>query len=268
MSDKDKGKILREGKPSEKVEDKHEFDKYFRTVGKPEDIAQIAKKIREVYPYMRTLEESGYNKFHDYEYIPIDEILAEINRGISAQIEDDEPGFTIFVSVIGNNMQKAGKYTDCVVKLLITFMNTEKEAMIQTVSMGIGRDKSEKHMFKAITNAFKYAIKYTFMIAAGGGDPEADSYIPKTQPDTKEKSNSNKKSENKSNIKNNNEPDKKKELNKIKKKFSKHKDIVQKECKKVLRKEGLEAKKISELKKLSAEKIREINDKIEEKIEE
>ncbi|MFW6016040.1 MAG: ERF family protein [bacterium] len=278
MSSEDKEKIIKEGVP-ESSRINHEFDKHFRTVGDPKDVAHIAKKIREIYPHMRKLEESGYNEYHDYEYIPIDEILAEINRAISKQAKEEEPGFTIFVSVMGNNTNKAGKYTDCIVKLLITFMNTETGAMIQTTSIGIGRDRSEKHIFKAITNAFKYAIKYTFMIAAGGGDPENDSYIdePQTKSDNKKDNNSNEESDSQSKKgsgkskkdkkkSKKNKPDKKEELNKIKEKFSKHKDIVQSECKKALNEAGLEAKKLSELKKLSADRIREINDTIKERV--
>ena len=56
------------------------------------------------------------------------------------------------------------------------------------------------------------------------------------------------------------------EKNKIKKKFSKHKKIVQKECKRVLKENDYEGKKISELKKLNTKTLADLNEKIDKKI--
>ena len=269
MTEKDINK-----KEVEETSIKHPFDKYFRTVGSPEDVSNIAKAIQQVYPYMRNLEKSGYNDFHNYEYIPIDEIVGELNNAISEKIDDDVPNITIFTTIMDHKTVSSGKFTDCIVKILITFMNTETGAMIQTMSRGIGRDKSEKHMFKAITNAFKYAIKYTFLIAEGGGDPEADSYMnneSNSKDYDKKASNfdkTKKKSKSKPKTKpSTGKPDKEEELNKVKKLFSKNKKIVQKESKRVLKDNGYEGKKISELKKLTAEQLKDLNESIESKLD-
>ena len=257
----------------------HPFDKYFRVKGNSEGVASIARGLREAYFYLNNLEKDGHNPNDDYDYISMDNMINEISKVIGNKVNKDN-SFAVFTSIMNSKISTKNdyNYTDCIVEILVTFIHTETGAMIQTLGRGYGRDETGKHMFKAITNAFKYVVKYAFLISSGGVDPESNSIKDngkenKTEKEvsTQKQDSKNKKQEDENKNfkeKKEKETERAKYLKKLKKEFKNgYSDLVIKESKKIFTEKEINTSDLKDgLSQLDIKGVKELFERVQKGI--
>lgn len=134
--------------------------------------SHLAEKMARVMGQINRVPKNGFNKFFGYAYASESDITDAV-RGLLA-----EQGVFIFSSVrnvtqTSETDAKGKPYTKTVVWIDFTFADGES-GETRTVSWpGEGEDSGDKGIPKALTNATKYFLLKTFLIATGD-DPEGD----------------------------------------------------------------------------------------------
>lgn len=126
--------------------------------------AKIAAKIAEVMQKVDYLKKDGQVSFKStrYSYLSEEKITSEIRKAML------EVGLVIYP----NRMEVVAK-TERMASILITYrlQDVDSGDFIEVQALGEGMDAGDKAIYKAMTGAFKYAQRQTFMIPTGD-DPD------------------------------------------------------------------------------------------------
>jgi hypothetical protein len=109
------------------------------------------------------IQKNGRNDFQGYDYVTESDIMDAVREKLAAH------NVFIFSSVI--NSSHEGELTTVTVAYTITDGDTGEAVTINSV--GQGKDKGDKGVYKAITGAYKYFLMKTFLMSSGD-DPETD----------------------------------------------------------------------------------------------
>lgn len=127
-------------------------------------MSKLFAKLAQIQASLRSVPESGHNKFHGYSYATAEDIINAVRPICSAT------GIFISISCIEHQILNDGKAASVIVALTATDCETG-ESTICTMP-GYAEDvKSDKSLWKAMTGATKYAIR-SFFCLASGDDPE------------------------------------------------------------------------------------------------
>lgn len=126
--------------------------------------AKVAAKIAEVMKKVDYLQKDGQvaYKATRYSYLSEEKITTEIRKAML------EVGLVIYP----NRMEVVAK-TERMASILITYrlQDVDSGDFIEVQALGEGMDAGDKAIYKAMTGAFKYAQRQTFMIPTGD-DPD------------------------------------------------------------------------------------------------
>lgn len=126
---------------------------------------ELVKKIIKVMKAVEYLKKDGKVQYGStkYNYLSEEKITASVRDAMIEQglimypkhteIKEDSPKFE---------------------KIVVTYCITDGENAIEIQTAGKGQDVGDKSIYKAMTGAFKYAQRQTFMISTGD-DPDKDS---------------------------------------------------------------------------------------------
>ena len=142
-------------------------------VGEPGDVAALAQKVLNVATSIRSVEKSGRNNFHKYDYVTENDLLESVVPGLESE------GVMVFTNttqqtVLATETKKGDPEFLTLVTTAHVFIDGETGAQITIHSQGQGTDAGDKGVYKAITGANKYFLYKSFLRAAGD-DPEKDS---------------------------------------------------------------------------------------------
>ncbi len=127
-------------------------------------MSKLFSKLAKVQSQLKSVPETGRNKFHDYKYATAENIINAVRPICS------EHGLFISISCSDHQILKDGKAASVMVTLTITDSETGEAATC--IMPGYAEDtKSDKSLWKAITGACKYAIR-SFFCLASTDDPE------------------------------------------------------------------------------------------------
>jgi hypothetical protein len=125
----------------------------------------IYQKISAVMATIEYLKKDGNVSFGstNYNYLSEEKITANIRKGLI------EHGLTMYPKTVEIHPDVASFE-----KVVVTYRivnNDNPEEFIEVQGGGKGQDRGDKSMYKALTGAFKYAQRQTFMISTGD-DPD------------------------------------------------------------------------------------------------
>ena len=140
----------------------------------------VAKKISKVMEMVQYLKKDGKVSYGrtSYGYLSEEKITQELNKAFR------EVGLIIYPS----KMDIAKNEGD-IAQIIATYriQDTESDEYIEVQTIGEGQDKGDKKMNKAMTAAFKYAQRQSFMIPTGD-DPDHISTAELTDDESEEES--------------------------------------------------------------------------------
>lgn len=134
--------------------------------------AKVARKILDVMKRVDYLQKDGKVAYGStrYSYLSEEKITTEMRKGMA------EAGLVIFpirMEVVseGEVPTKNGKARLLNILVNYRIQDTESEEFVEVQALGEGMDNGDKTVYKAMTGAFKYAQRQTFMIPTGD-DPD------------------------------------------------------------------------------------------------
>lgn len=131
----------------------------------------LAAKLARIYSAVKGVQKTGYNNYDKYSYVteadlasPLRAALAAENVAIVTSVE--EATITEVKTGAGKDAFRA------IAKVRVTLIDGDTNERIETTYYGVGDDRGDKGLYKAITGATKYALYKLFLVPTGD-DPEA-----------------------------------------------------------------------------------------------
>jgi len=116
----------------------------------------LHEKLLVLQSRVTTIGKSGYNSFHKYEYVTVNDIMASLRPALQ------ELGLQMFSGVSDYKVSD----TDASCRVIVTLTDVDNpEDFITFSGVGYAKDaKGDKALFKAQTGAFKYALLLGFSL--------------------------------------------------------------------------------------------------------
>jgi len=135
------------------------------------EVGELAAAIAAVMGSFRGVEKSGVNTFHRYKYASDADLLWTLKPALAAN------GLAVilldFTIVREAEVKTKNGAAERLVDLAVRYRLAHKSGQWITISApGSGQDPGDKALYKAMTGAFKYALRQTFAVPTGD-DPEA-----------------------------------------------------------------------------------------------
>lgn len=136
------------------------------------ELGQLAAAVAAVMASYRGVEKSGVNSFHRYKYASDADLLwtlkpAMASAGLAFVLVD-------WQIVRESEAKTKGGGSERLVDLAVTYRLIHKSGEYLTIKApGSGQDPGDKALYKAMTGAFKYALRQTFAVPTGD-EPERD----------------------------------------------------------------------------------------------
>lgn len=125
------------------------------------NVGAVYAKLNKVLSKIRNVEKSGYNSYFKYNYVK-EEDLAEMIRPLMAA-----EGLAITFNATDFRELK----NDCIAVLVTITIGDDSGATVTCQAWGMGQDKGDKGIYKAMTGAVKYILFKSFLVSTGD-DPE------------------------------------------------------------------------------------------------
>lgn len=134
--------------------------------------AKVARKILDVMKRVDYLQKDGKMAYGStrYSYLSEEKITSEMRKGMA------EVGLIIYpikMEIIREGEVQTKHSKARLINILVDYriQDTESDDFIEVQALGEGMDSGDKTAYKAMTGAFKYAQRQTFMIPTGD-DPD------------------------------------------------------------------------------------------------
>lgn len=127
----------------------------------------FAEKLVAVGEAIGTLEKSGYNNYHDYNYLTESDVKRAVGKALRA--------FGLYVESVVHEVLPGSDFTHAMVRTTVVI--SDGDNCITSTGVGSASDKGDKSFMKAEAAALKYALTSLFLIPTGD-DPEADGAKP------------------------------------------------------------------------------------------
>lgn len=109
------------------------------------------------------IQKNGRNEFQGYDYVTESDIMDAVRDKLAEK--------NLFIYTTVTDVNHEGELTTVRVSYIITDADSGESVTLQSV--GQGKDKGDKGVYKAITGAYKYFLMKTFLMSSGD-DPETD----------------------------------------------------------------------------------------------
>lgn len=123
----------------------------------------LTSKLAEVMMAVERVPKRGRNDFHKYDYATEADIVATVRKELASR--------QVMLIPHVDSVTRDGTITTAM--MTFTFRDGESEEYIQSMWAGVGEDKGDKGLYKALTGGLKYFLLKTFLMPTGD-DPEAD----------------------------------------------------------------------------------------------
>lgn len=157
------------------IEQKENMDN-FTVKGDKEEVVVMLKKINNVLGKVKKLSKKGRNDDDGYDYLQASDCINEVRPLLA------EEGLHLFSTIGDTKIKKFKSNNGNIIAETLVDVNfrlycVENGAYIAFTYKGYALDGSDKFLYKAYTNAKKYALKNNFMLASGAfEDVEQGSY--------------------------------------------------------------------------------------------
>lgn len=139
----------------------------------------ILQALNKTYAECGYVQKKGRNETQNYKYAGEEQFIKDVRP---AMVENG-----LLVLPVGYEVLKVdtvttkngGEMERQTIRGTFEILHTSGESL-RVVGLGEGTDGGDKAIYKAMTGAYKYAIKQSFMIATGN-DPEADESVDKEE---------------------------------------------------------------------------------------
>jgi hypothetical protein len=129
----------------------------------------LHRKLAEVMSEVGYIPKRGYNDRQDYQYVLDADVADKVRDSLAKK------GITMLpvdIDLIDIRRSVTDKQDVMTLRMIWRFTDSETGDFIHVQSYGSGADQNDKHAYKAITGARKYALLSSFLIPTGD-DPEA-----------------------------------------------------------------------------------------------
>jgi hypothetical protein len=131
----------------------------------------LAAKLARIYNAVKGVQKTGYNNYDKYSYVTEADLAAPLRAALAAEnvaivTSVEEATITEVKTGAGKDAFRA------IVKVKVTLIDGDTNERIETTYFGVGDDRGDKGVYKAITGATKYALYKLFLVPTGD-DPEA-----------------------------------------------------------------------------------------------
>ena len=135
-------------------------------------IGKLAEAVSAVIGEVGTVEKSGKNTFHRYDYASDADLLRALQPLLATHGLMMAP---IRIDRVDEDGPKTGKgKPQTLTHVAVTYLLAHKSGeWLHVQSRGTGIDGEDKGIFKALTGALKYAVRGAFLVPTGD-DPEQD----------------------------------------------------------------------------------------------
>lgn len=126
---------------------------------------KIYKKLHAIQGKVEKMEKDGYNDFSKYNYLTETQVTVKMKKLL------DEEGVLFMPNWIVEKTEMIGAQFGVIVRIDYKFIDIDSGESVDGYAQGIGADKGDKGIYKAITGGIKYIYMKTFNIPTGD-DPE------------------------------------------------------------------------------------------------
>lgn len=127
----------------------------------------LQQKLFEIMTSITHIEKDGDNTFHKYKYASEYAIKASVRHELMKQ------RVLFQLDILEHTIESIDGQIYASIKTRYTFTDVDTGDILSGTFAGIGADKGDKGLYKAITGAIKYILTSTFLIPTGD-DPEKD----------------------------------------------------------------------------------------------
>lgn len=126
---------------------------------------KLYKKLHSIQTKVEKMEKDGFNDFSKYNYLTETQVTVKMKRLL------DEEKVMFFPNWYVEKTEMIGSQFGVIVRIDYLFVDIESGEFMQGYAQGIGADKGDKGIYKAVTGGIKYVYMKTFNIPTGD-DPE------------------------------------------------------------------------------------------------
>jgi len=127
----------------------------------------IDTKLIAITQAIQALPKKGYNQHHKYEYHRAQDVM----EAVAGKLAEHGISYRFNITDYSNLLDDSGVLTT--IKTMHTYTDTEDSTQVTVEGAGMGKDRGDKSLPKAITNATKFHLMQMFLIGTDD-DPEAD----------------------------------------------------------------------------------------------
>ena len=135
----------------------------------------LIKKLAAIVAEIDHVEKKGRNEFHKYDYVKAADLANAVRVKLSKQ------GVFLLSDVIDMRVERVGDFMFTTIDVLYTFHDGETGEKLCFKMPGVGADKSDKGLYKAITGSLKYALRNAFLVPDEKSDPEGDESVDRAE---------------------------------------------------------------------------------------
>lgn len=123
----------------------------------------LLKKLHLIMQEVERVEKRGRNDFHKYDYVKAEDVILQVRKLMV------QHGVHLFSDV--ESVAHDAELTT--IQTVHRFVDVDTGEAVRIHFSGVGADKGDKGIWKAVTGALKYVLTSTFLIPTGD-DPEGD----------------------------------------------------------------------------------------------
>ena len=132
--------------------------------------AALVQKIIRASLKMGFIDKRGTNKFQNYSYIRMEDLVAEVRRPL---LEEGVIFYRSGCETESYELREATGKVGTYVRMRLMFTLTDGTAHIDLPAVGEARDTGDKAMQKCETSALKYALFQNFLLQTNEDDIDA-----------------------------------------------------------------------------------------------
>ncbi len=134
----------------------------------------VLQKIHQLQATYAEIPKTGYNKFQDYYFRTIDDVLSNLKNAM------DEIGLICYPKkqkVLEYNIPEGAKpKVRCVIEATYCFADPDTGEELEFMAIGEGVDSGDKATYKALSGAQKYALTQALTMPCDGVDVESEEF--------------------------------------------------------------------------------------------
>ena len=134
---------------------------------------RLAAKLAQIVSEIDHVDKKGRNEFHKYDYVKAADLANAVRKKLA------EKNVFMLSDVTSMREEKYGDFLFTTIEVTYTFHDGDSDDTLSFKVPGVGADKGDKGLYKALTGSLKYAIRNAFLVPDEKADPEGDETVDK-----------------------------------------------------------------------------------------